>query len=158
SDRPNGSPAMHFALAAGDDVGPGLLVSPSTGRSPYVQLIDVAPTVLSALGRERPASMAGRPMSVEAHDLSAAETRQELNEVAHAAAAHRAGAPDIVQTWVIGTAAALVAGMILIRLRRWLPIVRVGMVAVAAFPVATLLSNLVPWWRSDRPNLAWAGC
>jgi hypothetical protein len=29
---------------------------------------------------------------------------------------------------------------------------------VAAFPVATLLANLVPWWRAAYSGLAWAGC
>lgn len=157
SDRPTGEPAMHVALAAGAGVDPGQLVSASTGRVPYVQLIDVAPTILVALGQERPSAMAGRPMTIGERDASATERRDQLDEAAAAAAAHHANAATIVTTWVLVTAAAVVVGVVLSYLGRWRIALRAGMVVVAAFPVATLLANLVPWWRSDRPTVAWVG-
>ncbi len=60
-----GSPApaaqLHPAVANGPGLTGGALVSASTGRTPYVQLIDVAPTVLSLLGDPVPAAMVGEP-------------------------------------------------------------------------------------------------
>ncbi|MGE0138183.1 MAG: hypothetical protein AB7L17_00205 [Ilumatobacteraceae bacterium] len=50
--------------AGGDDV--SSLVSPSTRRSGYVQLIDVAPTVLDVLGVDRPEAMSGTPIQSSA--------------------------------------------------------------------------------------------
>jgi hypothetical protein len=158
SDRPNGDPAMHLALAYGDGIPSGLMVSPSTGRVPYVQLIDVAPTALDALDRERPAAMAGRPMTVGLHDISAADAREELLDAADAAAAHRADTPPLVRAWVGLTSAALVIGLLLVHLDRWRSAVRLGGVVVASFPAATLLANIVPWWTADRSRLAWIGC
>jgi len=158
SDRPNGDPAMHLALAYGDGIPPGLMVSASTGRAPYVQLIDVAPTALAALDRERPAAMAGRPMTIGRQDISAADARADLLDAADAAAAHRTDTPPLVRSWVGLTSAALVIGLLLVHLQRWRLAVRVGGVVVAAFPAATLLANLVPWWTADRSRLAWIGC
>jgi len=43
---------------------PGLLRSATTRRSGFVQMIDVAPTVLHLLGIERPTSMEGRPAEI----------------------------------------------------------------------------------------------
>lgn len=52
---------------------PGLLRSPGTRRSGFVQIQDVAPTVLAATGIERPEAMEGRPAVVGASGGSAAE-------------------------------------------------------------------------------------
>ncbi|MGH3453482.1 MAG: hypothetical protein ACRDP2_03625, partial [Nocardioidaceae bacterium] len=158
SDRPEGDPAMHLALAYADGLPSGLLVSASTGRVPYVQLIDVAPTALSALGRQRPAAMAGRPVTIGEPDVGPRQAMDRLLEAAQASAAHRAETPPLVRWWVGLTSAALIIGLVLVRLGRWQPAVRTGAVAVAAFPVATLLANLVPWWRAEHSGLAWAAC
>jgi hypothetical protein len=158
SDRPEGDPAMHLALAYGDDLRSGLLVSASTGRVPYVQLIDVAPTALSALGRERPAAMAGRPFLIGERGVGPGQATDRLLEAAQASAAHRAETPPLVHLWVGLTSAALIIGLVLVRRGCWRPAVRIGAIVVAAFPVATLLANLVPWWRADYSGLAWAAC
>ena len=55
-------PALHVALGSGRAFPPGALVSASTRRAPYVQLVDVAPTVLELLGIEQPAEMTGRSL------------------------------------------------------------------------------------------------
>ncbi|HKE71869.1 MAG TPA: hypothetical protein VKB55_21600 [Nocardioidaceae bacterium] len=159
SDRPDGdTAAMHLALAYGDGLPSGLLMSASTGRVPYVQLIDVAPTALAALGRERPSAMAGRPITIGERGVTPDQAMDRLHEAAQASAAHRADTPALVRWWVGLTSAALLIGLLLVRLGRWRSAVRVGAVAVAAFPVATLLANIVPWWRTDHSQLAWAGC
>lgn len=158
SDRPEGDPSMHVALAYGDGLPTGLMVSASTGRAPYVQLIDVAPTALAALDRERPAAMAGRPMTLGVQDISPADARTELLDAAEAASAHRADTSPLVRSWVGLTSAALVIGLLLVHLNRWRSAIRVGGVLVAAFPAATVLANVVPWWTADRSRLAWTGC
>jgi hypothetical protein len=158
SDRPDGDPSMHLALAYGDGIPSGLMVSASTGRVPYVQLIDVAPTALAALDRERPAAMVGRPMTVGRQDISTADARAELLDAAEAAAAHRTDTPPLVRAWVGLTSAALVIGLLLVHLNRWRSAVRVGGAIVGAFPAATVLANVVPWWTADRSRLAWTGC
>ena len=157
SDRPEGDlAAMHLALAYGDGVPSGLLMSASTGRVPYVQLIDVAPTALAALGRDRPSEMIGRPLTIGEPGVSPDQAMDQLLEAAQASAAHRADTPALVRWWVGLTSAALMIGLLLVRLGRWRSAIRVGAVAVAAFPVATLLANIVPWWRTDHSQLAWA--
>ncbi len=158
SDRPEGDPSMHVALAYGDGLPPALMVSASTGRVPYVQLIDVAPTALAALDRERPAAMAGRPMTLGQQDVSPDDARAELLDAAEAAAAHRADTPPLVRSWVGLTSAALVIGLLLVHLNRWRSAVRVGGTVIASFPAATVLANVVPWWTADRARLAWIGC
>lgn len=56
-----GTTTLTVAAMRAPGVEPGLLRSATTRRSGFVQLVDVAPTVLELVGVERPASMAGRP-------------------------------------------------------------------------------------------------
>ncbi len=56
----------------GPGVEPGLLRSATTRRSGFVQLIDVAPTILDLMHIDRPTSMEGRPVEVGADGGSAA--------------------------------------------------------------------------------------
>jgi hypothetical protein len=54
---------LHVAVVEGPGYGAGLLTSASTGRRGYVQLTDIAPTALAALGRPVPAKLfPGAPM------------------------------------------------------------------------------------------------
>ena len=55
------APRLHVALAAGAGFEPGALRSASTRRTPYVQLVDVAPTVLDLLQVAPPSAMTGQP-------------------------------------------------------------------------------------------------
>ncbi|MGQ0803594.1 MAG: hypothetical protein ACT4PI_07015 [Actinomycetota bacterium] len=59
-----GTAALTMAALRGPGIEPGLLRSATTRRSGFVQLYDVAPTVLDLVGIERPSSMAGRPFEV----------------------------------------------------------------------------------------------
>jgi hypothetical protein len=156
SDSPGHSPKMHVALAydSRTNLSNGLLRSASTGRTPYVQLIDVAPTVLDALGQQQPAAMAGRPMVVGEQDVDPRAARSELRDAAAAAAAHRANTPGIVWIWVIVTSAYLVTALILALLRRGRPVLRAGVI-IAAIPGATVLANIVPWWKADHLGVSW---
>lgn len=57
---PPGSPALGIAALRAPGVDGGLLESATTRRAGYVQLADVAPTVLTLLGQEPPTDMEGR--------------------------------------------------------------------------------------------------
>jgi hypothetical protein len=72
----------------GPGFAPGLLRSATTRRSGFVQIQDVAPTILAALGIDPPASMEGRAAEVGAVGGSAAD-RVEFIRAADAAARFR---------------------------------------------------------------------
>ena len=56
------SSRLHVAVADGPGWDGGWLTSPSTGRDGYLQLVDLAPTALAALGRPQPERLfAGQP-------------------------------------------------------------------------------------------------
>ena len=46
--------------------GDGLIASPSTHQAGYVQLTDLAPTILRALGADAPSAMTGRALVLPA--------------------------------------------------------------------------------------------
>lgn len=156
--------ALHVAIDIGPDVGRGLLTSASTGRTPFVQLIDVAPTVLDRLGLPTPSAMVGqvlqggRPRAAELTDA-----------VAELVAVDRAARAQASLTLTFPLLVGLMATLCLVgvpvvlaapdgpagrRARRGVAVV--GMLA-ASLPVAILLTNLLPWWRVSPPGLAVTG-
>lgn len=149
SDGPAGGAALHVAAAAGPGFSPGALVSASTRRPPYVQLIDLAPTVLAALGIAAPPAMAGTPWRSAA---SGAERRAPPAmadlDVAARAGLRWAGMFATALVWVVLVLAALfafaVSGSGHRRGRR--AVAALGY-WVAAVPAASYLLQLLPWWR-----------
>jgi hypothetical protein len=158
-------PSMHVAMASGSSNGGGHppeqtgdLLSASTGRTPYVQLIDVAPTVLAALGIDRPSAMAGRPMEVSPTDDDPPAAMERLADDARAAMVRYSAAVWLVWPWVVLTALYLLVGGGLAassRRRRWQRPLTVAGVGVASIPASTGLANLVPWWDAGHHRLAW---
>ncbi|MEV1290422.1 hypothetical protein [Micromonospora sp. NPDC049679] len=160
---------LHVAVADGPGWDRGWVTSASTGRAGYLQLVDLAPTALAALGRPTPerlfigkaATMAdGRP-----HDLAAAIARP-------ADADQEARAQRRVAMWFF----ALLAGVQLLlsvavvpllrRARRYakpgdpapaprwlLSAVEVLLVAAALAIPAALVADAVPWWRTAHAGL-----
>ncbi|NUS71813.1 MAG: hypothetical protein HOQ05_00240 [Corynebacteriales bacterium] len=156
-------PRLHVAVVQGPTFGPGWLRSPSTRRVPYVQLSDIAPTVLAALGNEVPENLAGRPLIGEepGRPRSFNHIVDELTDTDTQAVAQR----SVVGIFFVGFAVVLVlviGAMVFLLYRqqkgkkvppllsKWLSIVCLGLAAV---PTATFLANLVPWWRSEWPAL-----
>ncbi|MEV4122592.1 hypothetical protein [Micromonospora sp. NPDC049645] len=164
---------LHVAVADGPGWERGWLTSASTGRDGYLQLVDIAPTALAALGRPMPerlflgraaVSTGGRPADLaEAIDAPANADRE--------AAAQRN---------VSGVFFALLAGVqvllalaILPLLRRARPhagpsgptpvsgrivaVVELLLVAAALTVPAALLADAVPWWRGEHPGWIFAG-
>ena len=161
---------LHPLIAVHPDLPPGYLSSSSTGRAPYVQLIDVAPTALRALGLENPDSMVGSAMRWAGPRESLDEALVNLRDLNRAAVAHGGVTRPFFWSLVV-LAGALVVGLVLVAF--WKPAkasrrgrlgrgLSRGALAFAALPAATHLANLTPWWRSPNREvalgLAVAGC
>jgi hypothetical protein len=154
---------LHVAVADGPGWAGGWLRSASTGRDGYIQLVDLAPTALAALGRPMPerlflgqaaTAVTGRPA-----DLPAAITQP-------ADADREAGAQRRVATWFFGLLAvaeillAIAVVPLLRRARRHagpfgpspvsrqiVTVVEFLLVAAALAIPAALVADAVPWWR-----------
>jgi hypothetical protein len=128
-------------------VEPGLLRSATTRRSGFVQLIDVAPTILQLLDVPRPTSMEGRPAEVGATGGSAAQ-RLSLITYADEAARFRDTVVGQVQTAFVVFAAMLVAGAMFAfsrsRRTRYRPVLGAFALAVLGFAPAVFLARLLP--------------
>ncbi len=126
---------------------PGLLRSATTRRSGFVQLIDVAPTILDLQGIDAPTSMEGRAVEVGKQGGSAAD-RRAMIVTADAAAQFRDLRVGEIQTASVFFCAALALWTFLVfrrpaprRLRDWLGIAGL---CVLAFLPATFLLRLLP--------------
>lgn len=143
ADRP-GHARLHVAVATG--LRRGALTSTSTGRPPYVQLIDVGPTVMAALGLHTPAAMVGSAMTVTAHHPSVAA----LVDADRRAVLGRGLASDL--GWILlGTTVLAAAVLTALSFGRAPPDPTASLlVAAALLPVASWLAMLLPWWRWGR--------
>ena len=135
---------LHVAMATGPSFPRGALRSASTRRAPYVQLVDVAPTVLDRLGLPVPDVMDGQPWQVvgTAPPVSALA---DLDD--RATTAKRVTVPFYVV--LVAVLLALPAA-----LRARPSAARAVALAGTAAPAASYLAQLVPWWRSPLPLLA----
>jgi hypothetical protein len=126
-------------VLSGPGVPAGYAHSPSTRRLGLVTLTDVAPTVLSALGAPVPAGMIGQPLRY--HAATAADPRGLGDLDRDIAFRERVYLPvtlafiafQAVAYGLTGLAVALAARP------RWAPLLRDVALAIAAFPLGTLL-------------------
>jgi hypothetical protein len=171
-----GAPArLHVAIASGAGFGSGWLSSDTTERTGYVQLVDVAPTVLGALGGQRPAAFSGQPWartaSRPATDAALRAARRDLVDAdrVSVATAHESGRFVTVLV-VLQLALYVLAGLLLAQLRRppgpeanrrrprlTRTLVELGAAACALVIPAMLLADLVPWWRAPRSGWTLVG-
>jgi hypothetical protein len=149
---------LHVAVAAGDGFRGGWLRSPSTRRTPYVQLSDLAPTAMALLGEDVPESMAGRPLT----GGGSGRPRDYIPALADTDTA-AVGQRDALGPFFagLGVASLVVYGGLFFLLKRrrttnprTLKAWGVAALGLAAVPAATFVANLVPWWRSPLPALA----
>ncbi|HSP36327.1 MAG TPA: hypothetical protein VLR26_01070 [Frankiaceae bacterium] len=146
---------LHVAVASGAGYATGRLASGSTRRAPYVQTVDVAPTVLAALGRPEPTGMIGEAWYQHDH--------RPFDRGSYLTADRRA---RFMPTVVLGVVLPLVAVFVLTLLfaaalcwrgRRDLgwTVALWNCRLVAATPAATFLARLVSYERVGLVGL-WA--
>ncbi|MEU4681328.1 hypothetical protein [Micromonospora sp. NPDC023737] len=166
------SARLHVAVADGPGWEGGWLTSPTTGRDGYLQLVDLAPTALAALGRpmpERP--FVGRPaVAVDGRPALADAIAQPL-DAEREAANQRGVASGFFALLAAALTLLAVAVLPLLRRarrhagpygpepvsRRVVALVELLLIAAALAVPAALLADAVPWWRADRPGLAFSG-
>ncbi|MEV0899660.1 hypothetical protein [Actinoplanes sp. NPDC049802] len=163
------SSRLHVAIAEGPGWEDGWLTSAGTGREGYLQLVDLAPTVLSALGRPAPEKLFAGYAATVLPDRPGdpAEAMQGAQDADRRAIAQR-GVTEIFFTVLAIVQLVLFAAVIpvLIRARRHagplgppLPprrlvsLAELALIAAGLAIPAALLADVVPWWSSDHP--AW---
>jgi hypothetical protein len=157
-------PHLHVAMVSGPGFRAGrILRSGTTRRAPYVQLTDIAPTILHLRGVRVPDDMTGRPVTAVGGGADTVGARvHALVDTDRAAISVSRLVPPFF-AFVVATQFALyvLAGAALLRTstgERWRRRIRRGTcvvaVAYAGAPVATYLANLYPWWRADHPLVA----
>jgi hypothetical protein len=163
SEVNDGRPQLHVGMAAGPGFrNSGWLSSASTGRAPYGQLIDLAPTALRALGLDRPPSMNGQPLRAEGERPAQPVAVQQLRDLNTAATVHHRNVGSFF--WVLVAMSAIVVALGMAVLGGWQRrprpaasgprgrgLVRVLALAAAAVPAATYLAGLYPWERAGAP-------
>jgi len=140
---------------------PGYLTSGSTRQTALVQGTDVAPSLMRALGLTSPAEFSGAAIRETAGPASASARMAELHSIArHAVYVTRVSAPFTTRL-VLTLAVLFVVAAIVLRVRRSGRATRVGLhalrivsIVLAAAPVASFLTGLVPWWSSSTPRTA----
>ena len=150
SDTPGSAPTLNTAIALDSDGGSaGELRSASTGRTSYVQLIDVAPTILDVLGIDQPTEMAGRSWQATDSPASAADRIDSFRNATDKADAHRSVTSPSFWAWDLLVGGFCIAAVVLLHRGRASELLRVCGVAVASLPVGTFLANVIPWWQAD---------
>ncbi|GAA4891744.1 hypothetical protein LX16_2129 [Stackebrandtia albiflava] len=163
------SPHLHAVIAQGGGFDGGWLTAAGTGREGYLRLIDLAPTVVSALDRPMPSPFAGVPAAVlEGRDSDMASVVAQLTDVdAEAAAQQDAIMRLLTVVAIAGLLLFVAATPILHRIRRgagqaarrvptiWTfrAVVSAATALALALPAATLV-DFIPWWRASHPMVA----
>ncbi|MCZ3387782.1 MAG: hypothetical protein LH645_01380 [Actinomycetia bacterium] len=157
SDLADERPQLHVALAEGPGYSGGLLLSGSTRRAPFVQLSDVAPTVLDYLGVAIPDEMSYQPMrSVPANGVD--DRVGWFRELSQQADVQGKLTPPFFGLLVLLQAVLYLGAFLILRRHprertrsRVLSFTHVVAVAAAAGPAATYLANILPWWLAGKP-------
>jgi hypothetical protein len=156
SDLPEERAQLHFALLNGPGFTGGVLESGSTRRAPFVQLSDVAPTVLKQLGIAAPSQMPYQPMRSTSAGVDDRVTW--FGELAQQADVQGQLTPPFFGLLVLLQAILYLGAFLILRRHprdrtrsRVLSFTHVVAVAAAAGPAATYLANVLPWWQAEHP-------
>jgi hypothetical protein len=152
---------VQLAVAAlrAPGVQPGLLRTGTTRRPGFVQIVDIAPTILDRIGLTAPDSMEGRPFEIRDEGGSAAQRRAGIVD-ANAAATFRDEVVSVVAVVFVVIQIAVVLGALVWLARpdrrRLGTVLHLSGLAALGFIAAVLLAQLVPF--HDYGQLAyWAG-
>jgi hypothetical protein len=136
---PQARDALSVAAVRGPGFRPGLLRSTTTQRDGFVNLTDVAPTVVTFFGLDRPDAMEGRRMETGVAGGSAAEHRQFLVD-ANEDGLFRDGLVGPAMSVVMVVALVLAGGAI--ALDRWARLRARAVVGLLVFGALALLGIL----------------
>lgn len=149
------NPARRVQLGVAALRAPGvtraLLRSATTRRSGFVQIVDIAPTVLAQLGVPQPERMEGRPFETGARGGTAAQRRVLLIDADRAARFRDANvgvAVAVLVAFAIVLASATLLALEVPGPRRWARAVLAWTaLALVGFLIATFLAGLFPFAR-----------
>jgi len=140
--HPSGPSSLGVVALHTPTTRPAYLRSPTMRRRGFAALVDVAPTVLSELGIDRPSVMEGRPMVVTGDDASYTSRLDSLAR-ADVDGRFRDSLVDSMQTTLMVIGGVLALGVLLLvvtgRLRR-----AVGIFAVLALSLPTVTYLAAP--------------
>lgn len=142
SDLSTGGPQLHALVLSGPAWAHTELRSSAAGRAPYVQLIDVAPTLLTAAGARVPAYMVGRPMQPGTAAVPAISKFVDDNH--HAVLERTLGQQVFL---ALGVAAIVMMVLAAGTARRGRQIGRGLARLIAPAPMLAFVGNAFPWWR-----------
>jgi hypothetical protein len=157
------TPHLRALLAHGGAYRGGWLTASSTRHDGLVQLTDLTPTILAALGIAAPPRAVGSVLhEVSGRPADSAETVQRLRDRDIAAQAINTNVTQFY--WVLALGELLACGLLALTRRsthrhrtRLAGAAELLVLGFAALPVASFLVNLVPWWRSPHPGVVlWA--
>ena len=149
SDRIGAPARLRVALARGPGFAPGLLRSPTTRRDGYVQLLDVAPSILQISGIENNVDMIGRPWQSRRASAPPVDRVRALVDADLAAGGYRRHAAAFFVVAGIAQLLFYAVAFVLLRQRESGHVRMLRRVALyfAALPATTYLAHLFPWWR-----------
>ena len=157
SDLPDERAQLHLALLNGPGFTGGVLESGSTRRAPFVQLSDVAPTVLSQLGIAAPSQMPYQAMRATS-EPGVDDRVTWFGELAQQADVQGQLTPPFFGLLVLLQAVLYLGAFLILRRHprdrtrsRVLSFTHVVAIAAAAGPAATYLANVLPWWQAQHP-------
>ena len=147
--------------------GGSLLGSRSTRQDGLTQGTDILPTLLAALGVDRPSEAVGAPIVPERTKLTLVGRLRKLQDLDQASTAVHPIVPWFFNGLVIAQVLLYSAATLALRRRREgadapaagprrrrrLVALRRTAVVFACVPAATFLANLTPWWRAGHPGL-----
>ncbi|NTW40383.1 MAG: hypothetical protein HGA44_10940 [Cellulomonadaceae bacterium] len=169
----SGRAALQLIAATGPapsgdlDFSTAMLTSGSTRQVGLVQTTDLTPTVLAALGlADSAADLTGADVVAAPGPASATDRIAQLTDMAAEALQVTKVAGAFTTRLVLVQALLFLASAVVLTragrsdrrpLRPALQALRVASLALAAAPVASFLTGLVPWWLAGSPGLAFWG-
>lgn len=152
SDAADGDVHLHVAVARGPGFPPGRpLVSATTGRSPYVELVDLAPTIATAVGATLPSTVIGSAITTAEGWAPGRSAMVDADR--HAVAGSYAAI--VVRTMAIALMVlTLLLAALSVRRSRLRPAAAVAGRVAAPIVLLSWLAQLIPWWRAGTAWLA----
>lgn len=156
SDISSGASQLHVLVIHGPSWRHIELRSSAAGRAPYVQLIDLAPTILTAVGVPVPSFMVGRPIQQSGTPAPAVSSFVDDNR--HAILQRTLGHHVFLTLGIVAIVMMVFAASPILlahRVARWLAWL------VAPAPPMIFIANAFPWWRGSQVTyglIVIAGC